>query len=88
MLSGADHIIARQFKLKDTDFSIFPPGYFSSLFVCIVSLYNKTNSIRIFKDGMELQTGAAGAQTLQIVVRVSSDALSFVVTIAAVGCRL
>eukprot|EP01032_Pedospumella_encystans_P007904 gene7904-9422_t len=85
VLLNADHIIAREFKLADPEFSIFPHGYFSSLFVCIVSLYNVSNRIILRSDGMELKTSAAGADNLQIIVRMMSDTKSFVVVVAALG---
>ena len=85
VLFNADHIIAREFKLADEAFSIFPHGYFSSLFVCIVSLYNISNQIVIRSDGMELKTSAAGADCLQIIVRMMPHTKSFVVVIAALG---
>lgn len=85
VLPSADHIIAREFKLEDEAFSIFPHGYFSSLFVCIVSLYNVSNRIVIRSNGMELKSNAAGADCLQIIVRMMPHTKSFVVVVAAVG---
>jgi hypothetical protein len=80
LLAGAEHVVARQFKLRDAECCIFPPGYFSSLFVSIVSLYNTANRVWIFQDGMDLR-----ADHFQVVVRQSADKLSFTVTVATKG---
>jgi hypothetical protein len=82
VLPNADHVVARQFKLADPEFCIFPPGYFSSLSVDIVSLYNRTNLVQLFQDGMSLRSGD---DCFQIVVRRTADEKSFVVTVATAG---
>jgi hypothetical protein len=82
VLPNADHVVARQFKLADPEFCLFPPGYFSSLSVDIVSLYNRTNLVQLFEDGMCLRSGD---DSFQIVVRRTVDEKSFVVTVATAG---
>jgi hypothetical protein len=82
VLPNADHVVARQFKLADPEFCMFPPGYFSSLSVDIVSLYNRTNLVQLFQDGMCLRSGD---DSFQIVVRRTADEMSFVVTVATAG---
>jgi hypothetical protein len=82
VLPNADHVVARQFKLADPEFCMFPPGYFSSLSVDIVSLYNRTNLVQLFQDGMSL---SSGDDNFQIVVRRTADEKSFVVTVATAG---
>jgi hypothetical protein len=82
VLPNADHVVARQFKLADPEFCMFPPGYFSSLSVDIVSLYNRTNLVQLFQDGMAL---SSGDDNFQIVVRRTADEKSFVLTVATAG---
>lgn len=82
VLAGADYLIARRFDLLDPEFCIFPHGYFSSLFVSVVSLYNKTNLIHIYKDGMNLRSGL---HNFQIIVRHYVDLSCFVVIVATKG---
>jgi hypothetical protein len=82
LLKDYDHIVARQFMLANPEFCIFPPGYFSSLFVSIVGLHDQAHLVQLYQDGMEL---CSGSENFQIVVRRCADSVSFVVTVATRG---
>jgi hypothetical protein len=75
-MPDCDHVVARQFRS-----AFFPPGYFPHLFVCVVSLFKESPRVRIWKNGMVLQSRCNGIER-EVVIRFNESTMAFNVTVA------
>ena len=79
---SADQVVVRVIRLLNPDLCVFPPGYFSFLFVEIVGKYSDCQLIRLFRDGLVLRLGDGN---FQIVLRGTPAGTSFTIEVEARG---